>query len=163
VLVSEETYATVKNYCSAVKLVPALVKGRVNPITVYSIRGILQHDNSLLLTIPLIIMTPEGGIAGSGLATMYHLSEGSHELHIDSVATIPPWSTLLLQFDLPELSVAPRLTGRILSTYRKSGEYTTPYTHIILTELTGDSAAFTLLRAGACIESRKDWGDMMRH
>jgi adenylate cyclase len=163
VLVSEETYATAKNFCSAIRLQPVLVKGKVLPITVYSIRGILQHDESMLLTIPLVIMTPEGTISGSGLATLYKETGTSTELHVVTVATIPPWSRLLIQFDLPELSVSPRLTGTISAAFRQATEHNTAYTHIILSELTGDPAAFSLLRSGACSDSRKSWGDMRRH
>ncbi|MBN1760234.1 MAG: FHA domain-containing protein [Chitinispirillaceae bacterium] len=163
VLIAEETFDTVKNFCSAIRMQPVLVKGKIHPITVYSVRGMLLHDESMLLTIPLIIMTPEGTISGSGLATLCNTSEHDTELHIVSMATIPPWTTLLVQFDLPELSVAPRITGTISAAFRRTSEHKTAYTHIVLTELTGDAAAFMLLRAGACGESRKNWGDMKRH
>ena len=163
VLIAEETYSTIRNFCSAVMLRPASVKGKMQPITVYSIRGILQHDEGMLLTIPLVIMTPEGTISGSGLATLFTSTERSSELHIVSMATIPPWSSLLIQFDLPELTVAPRITGTISAAFRQTGEHNISYTHIILSELTGDAAAFMLLRAGSCTESRKNWGDMKRH
>ncbi|MBN1575963.1 MAG: hypothetical protein JW913_05385, partial [Chitinispirillaceae bacterium] len=163
VLIAEETCATVKNFCSTIKLLPAQVKGRVKPITVFSVRGILQHDNSMLLTIPLVIITPEGTISGSGLATCFQSAGGMQELHIVSIATIPPWNTLLIQFDLPELSVAPRLSGTIQAAYRTTGEGNAAYTHIILSDLTGDPNAFFLMQPGACIESRKNWGDMKRH
>ena len=163
VLIAEDTYSSVQNFCSAIRLQPATVKGKVQPITVYSIRGILQHDDSMLLTIPVIIMTPEGEISGSGLAAHYKGNVTAGELHLVSIATIPPWSTLLIQFDLQELSVAPRLRGAISAAFRQINEHNTPYTHIILTELSGDPAAFMLLEAGSCTDSRKSWADMKRH
>jgi hypothetical protein len=163
ILVAEETYKAVRNYCSVVKLPPATVKGRMQPITVYSIRGMLQYDNSMLLTIPLIIMTPEGAISGSGLAVRYVTVNENAELHIETVATIPSWSTLMIQFDLPEIAISPRLTGIIRQVSRRNAAQNSPYSHIILTDLTGDTTALTLLRAGACYESKKNWEDMKRH
>jgi len=163
ILVAQETFNAVQNYCAAVKLQPATVKGRKQPITVYSIRGMLQYDNSMLLTIPLIIMTPEGAISGSGLAVRYTTSSSGNELHIESVASIPSWSTLMVQFDLPEITVSPRLTGTIKHVSRKKNDRNSSYTHIILSELAGDTSAFTLLRAGGCFDSRKNWNDMKRH
>ncbi len=123
----------------------------------------LLHDESMVLTIPLIIMTPEGNISGSGLATLFKSSGASSELHIVSMATIPPWTTLLVQFDLPELTVAPRISGTISAAFRQTSEHNTAYTHIILSDCTGDAAGFNLLRSGVCSESLKSWGDMKRH
>ncbi len=163
VLIAEETYTTIKNFCSAIRLKPVNVKGKTQPITVYSIRGMLLHDESMVLTIPLIIMTPEGNISGSGLATLFKSSGASSELHIVSMATIPPWTTLLVQFDLPELTVAPRISGTISAAFRQTSEHNTAYTHIILSDCTGDAAGFNLLRSGVCSESLKSWGDMKRH
>ncbi len=163
ILVAEETFADVRAQCSAIRLPPAQVKGRNHPITVYSIRGILRNDGSMLLTIPLVIMTPEGAIAGSGLATGYRQQEENCELDIVSVASIPPWNSLLIQFDLPELSVAPRLGGAIRSALRKTGESGVAYTQIILSGLSGDDSALSLLRPKTLIESRKSWSEMKRH
>jgi class 3 adenylate cyclase len=163
VLIAEETYKSVRSECSAIRLLPVLVKGKVQPITVYSIRGILQADNSMLLTIPLVIMTPEGTISGSGLAVRCQSTNGLQELHIVSFAMIPSWNRLLLQFDLPELTTAPRVSGAIQAAYRGTYEGNAAFSHIILTELTGDKDALSLLRSCECTESRKSWADMKRH
>ena len=163
ILVAEETWRSVRDKCASVKLSPIQVKGKTEPITVYSIRGLQRADGSHLLTLPLIIMTPEGSICGSGLAVHYSPSNDSKELHIITMATIPPWNTLIVQFDLPELASALHLTGTIHAAYRKNCEGHCTYSHIILTDLSGDSNAFEFLTAGTCIESRKNWGDMKRH
>ncbi len=164
VLISGSTFESIKNLCSAVRLPPVLVKGRLQPITVYSIRGIFLDDNSTLLTIPLVIMTPEGENCGSGLAIRL-LSEGaSKQIHIVSAATVPLWTNLLIQFDLPELAVSPRLAGTIHAAYRTTtGDGKASYSNIILSELSGDTEAIALLKPGVCIESRKSWRDMKRH
>lgn len=163
VLISEETYSQVTSSCSAISLQPVVVKGKQQPITIYSIRGMLQEDGSMLLTIPLIIMDPQGTVAGSGLAIRYHLLDNVHELHIVSMASIPSWSTLLLQFEIPELTEAPRLTGTIQAAYRRTDERNAAYSHIILTDLTGDNDAFSLLEKDSCLTSRKNWSEMKRH
>lgn len=167
VLITEETYKNIRATCSAIRFLPVQVKGKTHPITVYSVRGISQFDSSMLLTIPLIIMNPEGTISGSGIAIRYQSTNGIQELHIVSVATIPNWNRLLLQFDLPEVSVAPRLSGAIQATYRtsygESNAANAAFTHIILTDLTGDKEALCLLQSNECLESRKSWADMKRH
>jgi len=163
VLVAHETFAAISSICSAIKLLPVLVKGKTEPIPVYSIRCIQLPDASLLATIPLVIMTPEGKIIGSGIAVKYCTTPDTNELHIQSMATILSWNTLLIQLDLPELSSAPRISGVIHTAYRKNIDGQASYSHIILTDLTGDKEAFQLLQPGTCVESKKGWGEMKRH
>lgn len=163
VLVAEETYMPVSQGASAIRLPSVLVKGRVAPITVYSVRGMQLADGSMLLTIPLVVMTPEGMVSGSGLATDYRIVNGRAELQVITVAAIPAWSTLIVQFDLPELTAAPRITGKVATLQRCSYEEKAPYSQLVLTDLTGDAAALMLLQPGKCIDSRKSWEEMKRH
>jgi len=164
VLISEETYKNVKELCSAVRLPPVPVKGHSKPIVVYSVRSIERQDGSTLLTIPLFIMTPGGAISGSGLATSLVANGGGNgELHIFSIATIPPWTRLLVQFDLPELAVAPRISGTIKSADRITDQGNCACTHLVLVDLQGDPAALSLMQSGFCMESRKNWQEMRRH
>jgi class 3 adenylate cyclase len=163
VLVASETYEPVKDKCIAVQLPPTQVKGRQQPITVYSIRGMVLGDSSLLLNIPIIIMTPDGNVIGSGLITKYRTICGVSELHFSTISSIPPWSNLFIQFDLPEMSSALHIRGKVAAAFRGVHEGKTEYSKIALTNLSGDECALSFFTQGTIVESKKSWVDMKRH
>jgi adenylate cyclase len=163
VLISSETYIPVKDQCVAIQLPQTQVKGKVQPITVYSIRGILQSDDSLLLNIPIIIMTPDNVVLGNGFATTYRILNDITELHISTPSSIPPWSNLIVQLDLPEFTNAHHLRGRVAASYRSNHDQKIVYTKIILTDLRGTEEARSLFKVGTLINSNKSWVEMRRY
>lgn len=163
VLVSAETIAPVKNRCLSIKMPSVTVKGRTQPIDVYSVRGIALDDNSILLSIPVFIMSPDGQVNGGGLLTAYKVQAGLPELHLCTVFTLPSWGKLIIQFDLPELSRALRVQGNVFESIRVSHDGGALHSKIILTGLSGDPEALEFFSPGSCLVSRKNWTDMKRH
>ena len=163
VLISSETYEPIKDKCVAIELEPAIVKGRKQPVKVYSVRGILHKNSSLLLDIPVYIMTPDGSVTGNGLLTLYRTVCGEPEIHISSFFRIPPWSTLIIQLDLPEFMNALQLSGKVAAVLRSAHDGRSVYSRIVLTNLGGDNEALAMLKPGTLLKSRKTWQNMKRH
>ena len=93
----------------------------------------------------------------------YRVVCGTSELHLSTLASIPPWDTLTIQFDMPELTESLQLSGRVAVATRSTHGGNTVYSRISLSDIKGDEKALSFLNPGTIIESKKNWADMKRH
>jgi len=163
VLVSHETFIPMSSKCIAIDLPAVAVKGRTQRIRIFSIRGFRQNTDTVTLSIPVHIFTPDGKIAGGGMLMKYRVVCGTSELHLSTLASIPPWDTLTIQFDMPELTESLQLSGRVAVATRSTHGGNTVYSRISLSDIKGDEKALSFLNPGTIIESKKNWADMKRH
>jgi adenylate cyclase len=163
VLVSEETYFSIADRCIAVKLPMVSVKGRIQQITVYSIRGLQINPEFILCSIPIHLLDTEGNVTGSGFINGYNKSKGCNEIHLSTHFAITQNSKIIIQFDLPELLVSPQIQGRVKNVSRKTHTGSALYTKAVLNDLSGSIDTFEFFRIGACINSIKNWADMRRY
>jgi adenylate cyclase len=163
VLIAEETYTMIRDRCAAVKLPLVSVKGRIQQIAVYSVRGMALADGSLLCAIPVYLLDTEGKVTGSGFISRYSKSNGKNEIHLSTHFDIPVQTQCTIQFDLPELLMMPQIGGRVYSVSRLAHSGGAVYTKAVIADLTGPMDVFEFFRAGACIESKKNWTDMRRY
>jgi adenylate cyclase len=163
VLVSEETYNSVQDKCIAVKLPMVSVKGRIQQITVYSIRGFRISEDFMLCSIPVHLLDTDGNVTGSGFIHGFNKTNGNNELNLITHFSITQSTKIIIQFDLPELLESPQILGRVKSLSRKSHSGSAVYTKAVINELSGSMDTFEFFRSGACINSRKNWADMRRY
>lgn len=163
VLVSEETYRAIASKCIAVKLPMVSVKGRLQQICVYSIRGFLLDSESLLCSIPVYLLDTDGNVTGSGFIGGYTKSNSVNEIYLSTHFAVSKDSKIIIQFDLPELLDSPQIQGRVSSVSRKPHSGLSVYTKAKINDLSGPMDVFEFFRCGACIHSKKNWTDMRRY
>lgn len=163
VLVSQETYMTIADKSIAVKLPMVSVKGRLQQICVYSIRGFQLNSDSVLCSIPVYLLDTDGNVTGSGFIGGYSKSNGVNEIHLSTHFAISQDTKVIIQFDLPELLESPQIQGRVFRVSRKSHSGLAVYTKAVINDLTGSMDTFEFFRTGACITSKKNWTDMRRY
>jgi hypothetical protein len=139
------------------------VKGRIQQITVYSIRGLQINPEFILCSIPIHLLDTEGNVTGSGFINGYNKSKGCNEIHLSTHFAITQNSKIIIQFDLPELLVSPQIQGRVKNVSRKTHTGSALYTKAVLNDLSGSIDTFEFFRIGACINSIKNWADMRRY
>jgi len=163
VLVSEETYSAIASKCIAVKLPMVSVKGRLQQISVYSIRGFQIDSESLSCSIPVYLLDTEGNVTGSGFIDGYTKSNSVNEIHLSTHFAVSLNTKIIIQFDLPELLESPQIQGRVSCVSRKSHSGLAVYTKATINDLSGPMDTFEFFRCGACIHSKKNWTDMRRY
>ncbi len=160
VFIAESTYAPAADQCCAIKMPPALVKGKSAPIQIYSIRGIQCNPGKMLLTIPIVFPDGPWKQAAEGMLMQYNNIDATLLLSLFNAEAVPDSGPVVMEFDLPELSDKPRLTGTIRSIDRHPQGFTGGT--IVLENLSG-GRAIEFLKPGFCTESRKAWEEMKRH
>lgn len=163
VLVSEETYSAISSKCIAVKLPMVSVKGRLQQICVYSIRGFLLDSEALLCSIPVYLLDTDGNVTGSGFIGGYTKSNSVNEIYLSTHFAVSQNTKIIIQFDLPELLDSPQIQGRVSNVSRKSHSGLAVYTKATINDLSGPMDVFEFFRCGACIHSKKNWTDMRRY
>jgi class 3 adenylate cyclase/pSer/pThr/pTyr-binding forkhead associated (FHA) protein len=162
VFASPETCSAVFHCCSVIQLRPVAVKGRAEPVPIYSVRGIQCSSSYMLLNIPVHIFTPDGELAGSGLITGSTFVNNELQINFVTRVSIAAWEKLTLQLDLQEYASALRFEGTVSSINRARHDGRALYSKISLKKLTGDREALAIAQAGFCGESQRPWEQMKR-
>jgi len=163
VFVSGETYLPARELCCAVELPPATVRGRTAPVRVYSIRGISDGKGTLLLNIPVNIVTPDGSPAGSGMLVRCETARPSGAvLFLATAVNIGSWESLLLHLDMPELSAVVRLKAGVAGAERVVSGNRTDYWSVSLVNISGDPEALSFVRPGSLCATARQWNQMKR-
>jgi class 3 adenylate cyclase/pSer/pThr/pTyr-binding forkhead associated (FHA) protein len=163
VLISEDTYLPAKDKVIAVKLPLVSLKGKSQPVQIYSIRGICQGGGVCMLNIPVnIFHQQDGGKAGSGLL-MYAKEEGDNFLDISSREELAEGAVYRFVFDVPELKREFAFEARVISSEFGLHETSAPYCQATLGELSAEDYVSSFLVPGVCAGSLKNWDEMKRH
>jgi len=163
VLVSTPTYLAAKDVCIGVKLPPVQVKGKSEPITIYSIRGIQTAPGTVILDIPARVLTPDCKMLGDGMLTRCAWSDDEATIQLSTTAVLRDQDEICVEFDTPEIKRTFMICGKAQEVDRSVHEGQTEYTRTILTGVSGQADVLDFLKPGAVIESRKTWDEMSRH
>lgn len=164
VFTSQATYEPARELSSAIGLPPVRVKGKREPIKVYSIRGTRESSGRMLLAIPVAILTPDGNEGVPGMLTSCDAA-GTADATVELVTgpEMVSWETLVVKMELSELGIALHLNAKVRNIERLMQESTRmQYSRLTLGKLTGDAMALALLRPGTLLESNKSWERMRR-
>ncbi len=164
VLVSEDTYLAAKELCAAVKLPPVQVKGKSEPITIYSIRAIQQAENILALDIPVKVLTPgDCAVLGEGMLNRCAWEADNATLCLLTTANLEPGQEVCLEFDAPEIdrNFILYCTAETVNTGTHDGQAV--YTKADMGAVKGEADVMDFLRPGALKQCTKAWDEMKRH
>jgi hypothetical protein len=161
VFVAQQTYDPASHLCSAIRLPPAIVKGKSQPIQVFSVRGILLDDRAMLLTLPVKVRITPSDLCCSGFLTRWQLSSSLLSLCVPSDVVCAIGDRCHCEFDCPELA-RPITLNAVMQDIEESGQESTQCKTLILGSIEG-SDALAFFKPGSLIQSHKTWDEMARH
>jgi len=158
VFVSQQTYREIQSEVFAIALKPVVVKGRSEPLSIYSIRGLRVDASSLETIIPVYLYIPDGGLIGSGMVTKVHISQqGRISIELITSVRVLNWSTLRLQLDCPELSSSVFINGAVQKIDRLRGAKNAQYTFVQLTQVDCSEDGLQFWKPGKVFVSQAVW------
>jgi adenylate cyclase len=161
VFAAQQTYDPASPYCAAIKLPPAIVKGKAMPIHVYSIRGVLGENGDMLLVIPVIIKTSADDPPISGLLTSFRKDPQELWLCLPSTASVALNTVTMVEFDLPEFKGTIGLSAKVKSI--EGAQTETPHCAMVVLKDIDGAEALKFFAPGTLVDSGKTWAEMARH
>jgi adenylate cyclase len=156
VLVSEATWLPIKELVCAVRLPPVLVKGKSQPVILYSIRAI--HDRrqgGCALALPCQVLDTQGSSIGHGILTGSSLSDPGHCLVFNTSLPLASGEVITLRLVMPEYDKPLQLITLVTSCTIMRHEGTGSYSQALLTVTDGTAAS--CLTPGSCLTATQAW------
>ncbi len=161
VFAAVQTYEPASHLCAAVELPPATVKGKSQPIKVFSIRGVQAGGRDMLLTIPVTVTLSSHAAPLAGLLTHYRNDARSLALSLEACTAAAPGDKCECGFDLPELAQRIVFSGVVTVVDEPLAD--TPHCRtVVLGDIVG-TEALAFLSAGSLTDSGRTWAEMRRH
>jgi adenylate cyclase len=161
VFAAQQTFGPASADCIAVKMPPAVVKGKTLPIQVYSIRGIRIDTGDLLLTIPVILRREPSDAGVGGLLTGFRGEAGELLVCVPSDARFTAGDRIVCDLDCPELAAPAGL--RVTVKGREGQDADSPHNAILVLCDGEGEEVMAFLKPGVVVQSTKTWADMTRH
>jgi class 3 adenylate cyclase len=161
VFVAAHTYDPASHQCCAVRLPPALVKGKSQPIQVFSVRGILLDNDVMILTVPVSVRFAPSSLECSGLLVRWQQSASQLTLCIPADVVCVEGETCHCDFDCPELGRPMSLAAQVKDIHEPQPESMECKTVMLGSVEGADATAF--FKPGSLIQSHKTWDEMTRH
>ena len=161
VFVAKKTYDPASHLCSAVRLPPALVKGKSQPIQMFSVRGILLGNDVMILTVPVSVRFAQSGLECDGLLTKWQISSSQLSLCIAGDVVCVATETCHGEFDCPELGRPIHFTATVKDIQEPQLESRQSKTVIL--EAVEGADALDFFKPGSLVQSHKTWDEMTRH
>jgi class 3 adenylate cyclase len=161
VFAAAQTYDPASHLCTAVRLPPALVKGKSQPIQVFSVRGILLDNDTMALTVPVSVRFEKSGLDCSGMLARWRVGASTLSLCIPADIGCAEGETCHCDFDCPELGRPMNLSGQVKA-FNEPQMKTMQYKTVELGSIEGDDA-LAFFKPGSLVQSHKTWDEMTRH
>ena len=163
VLVSEATWQHIKHLSSGIQLPAVLVKGKSQPITAYSVRGLQdpQGDTCALL-LPCHILDADKNQVGYGMITGSKQIKTELQLRFHTDAMLKRGQVLTLQAAISEYHEPLLFSAQVRTCCTGTHGNRCTYTEAILADIRGEQ--FTaFLTPGSCLSSTYTWEELRRN
>jgi adenylate cyclase len=161
VFAAAQTSDPASHLCTAVRLPPALVKGKTQPILVLSVRGILLDNDVMILSVPVSVRFASSGIECAGLLVRWQQSTSLLSLCIPAGIACAGGERCRCDFDCPELGRPLSLDAQVTGVEEPATE-STQCRPLVLGAIEG-AEALAFFKPGSLIQSHKTWDEMARH
>lgn len=166
VLATEASYREVDQRVVAVQLPPTRVKGKDEPIVLYSIRGVAAPDSPAGETVNLalpVTYTAEGGIEEAALITVAERrTDGGFALHVLCRNQFREGESVTLVPRLEEVPDLPAMVCRALACRAVETDETTQLYQASVELAEPDRALLPLLQTGSAVQSTLQTVDGLR-
>lgn len=156
VLITEATWEPIQHLVCAVRLPPVPVKGKAQPVTIYSIRAMqdrLQGSHAVVLL--CYLLDTHGEVVGQGLILHSFKMPHGVRLHMYTTMRLTPAATLTLRLILPEYHDTLTFTA-LVDECTILGTAPATYTHAVI-HATDETQALAFLTPGSCLVTARAW------
>lgn len=162
VFVSESTFEPIREQCVAIGMPPVMVKGKSQPIRIYSIRGLERQPGFMSICIPVRICVEGSDDCQEAILTSVDMADGAPKLSMTTAGQLLPSTRYILSFDTPELASEHKFIGLSgkADTVRIDPEK--PYVTAIIEEIEAGPEVMQFFQPGTQIESDRAWEEMAR-
>lgn len=162
VLVAADTWRPIKHLVSAIELPPTMVKGKSQPVPVYSIRAVAYRTrNAYAMALPCHVLDSNGERIGRGILTESTSFSTTMRLFFSTETDLDLGQQLTLQPAMEEYHQTWTFSVRVESRAKAAYDGDTAYTKTILTVLQGDEF-INFMRPGSCLVTKRSWSDFSR-
>ncbi len=162
VFVSESTYQLARADCCAISLPPAQVKGKADPIRLFSIRGVKVDSGETLLSIPATVLNAYGAKEGRSFLAAAHVQNGAAFLELWTTAAIRAGNRVTFEITLRELRAGLRINARAIASEQAQQRGKPAYRKVTLGDINLTGNAVEIWKAGVLGESDRNWEHMCR-
>lgn len=155
VLVTDAVFEAAADRCSAIRYEPVQVPGMREPMTLYSVRGLLFSEGRMVYSIPVRVLDSSGAILGEGLITGGRGFGDEAKIFLASMPVMVPGKEVVLHFDAPELSSAMSVKGTIEDETRATHYGDVVFSKSTLAGLSAEPAVFDFLSPGSLMQSSR--------
>ncbi len=161
VLCSQATYLQIRDKAWAVELPPVNFKGKSQPHTIYSIRGLETAAETLQTCIPLLTAGTPAAAEGFSMLTKITRSSDTIQAEVVSDTVYTTGEVVTFSCGLNEFHQKLKFTGKITAVNRpQTLEQTTCYLYTL--SITEESAFSKTIHSGTCCRTELVWEDMPR-
>jgi adenylate cyclase len=162
ILVNEATWEAVRPLVSAVQLPPVLLKGKTRPVTVYSIRTMLDDtQGEWVMALPCDILDVQEQHVGRGMLTGVSNIDTAPHLQLSTAMRLAPGDHFTLCLDIVEYQEPCRIAVMVESCSRAGQQHNSTYTRAVLTVLSGPDS-LVCLTPGTCLVTAYPWERLER-
>jgi adenylate cyclase len=126
VYISDTTFAPLQGKCVALRLPPTFLKGRSDPITIYSIRGMLSFDSpdTIEISLPVEVKAEGGGYDPYGLLVRFMpTGKAGGDFILHSAQDLPVGERTNCRMLMPEYQDFPAIEGTVCETQLQQPEH----------------------------------------
>jgi class 3 adenylate cyclase len=161
VFVAESTWTPAKERVTAILLPPVMVKGKSEPINIYSIRLVQVGENECALAIPCSIRDESGAELATGVLTGTWNLGDDQRLLLNTMVELPAETNIELHLEMPEYHTPFSLSARVATTSASSQGGKATYQRVVLADLKGEEA-LAFLKPGNCLKTEQPWENIQR-
>jgi hypothetical protein len=164
ILIAETTWQSLRKELCAVRLPPVYVKGKSCPVTVYSVRALLEPSQSeAVMALPCDICDAHGQQAiAVGMLIRQQRVGTRTQLHVHTDRPVERGTTYTLRLRLVEHHERLTMSARVESVTPSAEGIASPGMIAVLTVVAGQ-AAVDLLTPGNCLVTAYQWDQLERH
>jgi class 3 adenylate cyclase len=164
ILIAETTWQSLRKELCAVRLPPVYVKGKSCPVTVYSVRALLEPSQSeAVMALPCDICDAHGQQAiAVGMLIRQQRVGTRTQLHVHTDRPVERGTTYTLRLRLVEHHERLTMSARVESVTPSAEGIASPGMIAVLT-VVAEQAAVDLLTPGNCLVTAYQWDQLERH
>jgi hypothetical protein len=163
VFVSAETWQSIRHLVCAVQLPPVLLKGKTQPVTIYSIRAIQDRfQGGYAMALPCHIYNGQGQHVGRGMISHVQHVDAHFTLQFNTNRSLSPGATFTLRCLIPEHHEPIALRATVDQVVSISAGTSCPYTQATLYATTANDVTRAFLSPGGCLRTDRPWEALER-
>ncbi len=162
VFIAKSTYDSIKDDAIVIGLPDRVVKGKSQPVKIYSVRGLKVSEEECLFCAPIIFCKDTPQTEGKGLITACHYDKGIKKVVLYTTEKVCDEEILQFELDLPEGNSKGVVKGLVFTSETIEANDKQLYTRVELEDIKAPPEILAFFKPGYIEESLKDWDQLER-